>query len=82
MRLLTSDLDIQTIVAPIQNNDINLQPNFQRGEIWGEPKKKIDSILRDWHVPPIHVVEVKETAKQDVLDDQQRLVAIRDFFID
>ncbi|OIJ16499.1 hypothetical protein BKP45_21060 [Anaerobacillus alkalidiazotrophicus] len=81
MRLLPSDPDIQTIVARIEGSDINLQPDFQRGEVWGEPKKRrlIDSILREWHVPPIHVVEVKETAKQDVLDGQQRLAAIRDF---
>ncbi|MED3934402.1 DUF262 domain-containing protein [Priestia megaterium] len=81
MRLLPSDPDIQTIVARIKSKDINLQPDFQRGEVWGEPKKRrlIDSILREWHVPPIHVVEVKETAKQDVLDGQQRLASIRDF---
>ncbi|MEK4564103.1 DUF262 domain-containing protein [Alkalihalobacillus sp. FSL R5-0424] len=81
MRLLPSDPDIQTIVARIKGGDINLQPDFQRGEVWGEPKKRrlIDSILREWHVPPIHVVEVIETAKQDVLDGQQRLVAVRDF---
>ena len=52
-----------------------------KGEKCGDPKKRrlIDSILRDWHVPPIHVVEVRKTAQQEVLDGQQRLVAIRDF---
>ncbi|MCY7977715.1 DUF262 domain-containing protein [Bacillus inaquosorum] len=81
MRLLPSDPDIQTIISRIKNGDYDLQPDFQRGEVWGDPKKKrlIDSILRDWHVPPIHVVEVKETAQQEVLDGQQRLAAIRDF---
>jgi hypothetical protein len=81
MRLIPSDPDIRTIVNRIKDGDINLQPNFQRGEVWGELKKVklIDSILRDWHVPPIHVVEIKESGQQDVLDGQQRLVAIRDF---
>ncbi|WP_438348397.1 DUF262 domain-containing protein [Paenibacillus sp. FA6] len=81
MRLIPSDPDIRTIVSRIFDGDINLQPNFQRGEVWGEVKKVrlIDSILREWHVPPIHVVEIKESGKQDVLDGQQRLVAIRDF---
>ncbi|UTE76759.1 DUF262 domain-containing protein [Rossellomorea sp. KS-H15a] len=81
MRLIPSDPDIYTIVQRIKNGDIDLQPDFQRGEVWSEVKKKrlIDSILRDWHVPPIHVVEVIETRRQDVLDGQQRLVAIRDF---
>lgn len=81
MRLIPSDPDVQTIYSRIDNGDINLQPDFQRGEVWTDFKKRrlIDSILRDWHVPPIHVVEVKETAKLEVLDGQQRLVAIRDF---
>src|ERR1700753_3242148 len=80
MKLLPSDPDIQTIVARIKSEDLDLQPNFQRGEVWATSKKKklIDSILRDWHVPPIHVV-VGEEGRQEVLDGQQRLVAIRDF---
>jgi len=81
MRLLPSDPDVETIVSRIKKNDINLQPDFQRGEVWGLGKRQrlIDSILREWHVPPIHVIEVKKTAKQEVLDGQQRLVSIRDF---
>jgi len=81
MRLIGSDPDVQTIVSRIRSGDILLQPDFQRGEVWGEQKKRrlIDSILRQWHVPPIHVIEVKETARHEVLDGQQRLVAIRDF---
>lgn len=81
MRLLPSDPDIRTIFSRIVSEDIDLQPDFQRGEVWSEAKKQrlIDSILREWHVPPIHVIEVAETAKQEVLDGQQRLVSIRDF---
>jgi hypothetical protein len=81
MRLVPADPDVQTIVARIKNDDIDLQPDFQRGEVWGQAKQRrlIDSILRNWHVPPIHVIENPESATQDVLDGQQRLVAIRDF---
>ena len=59
MRLLPSDPDVETIVGRIKNGDIDLQPEFQRGEVWSKLKKQrlIDSILRDWHVPPIHVIE-------------------------
>ena len=80
MKLLPSDPDIQTIVGRISSGDLDLQPNFQRGEVWTTSKKKklIDSVLRDWHIPPIHVV-VDEEGRQEVLDGQQRLVAIRDF---
>jgi hypothetical protein len=81
MRLLPSDPDVETIVSRIKSGDINLQPEFQRGEVWPKAKKQrlIDSILRDWHVPPIHVIEQARSKKQEVLDGQQRLAAIRDF---
>lgn len=82
MRLLPSDPDTETIIARIESGDLNLQPEFQRGEVWSKAKKQrlVDSILRDWHVPPIHVIELKDSKKQEVLDGQQRLVAIRDFY--
>jgi hypothetical protein len=81
MRLLPSDPDVETIVGRIKSGDIDLQPEFQRGEVWSKLKKQrlIDSILRDWHVPPIHVIENPQSQKQEVLDGQQRLAAIRDF---
>lgn len=81
MRLLPSDPDVETIISRIDADDLNLQPDFQRGEVWSRGKKQrlVDSILRDWHVPPIHVIETRETRMQEVLDGQQRLVAIRDF---
>jgi hypothetical protein len=84
VRLVPSDPDVQTLVARIERGDIDLQPNFQRGEVWSRLKKQklIDSILRDWHVPPIHVIENKLTGRQEVLDGQQRLAAIRDFVDD
>ncbi|KAF0136596.1 MAG: hypothetical protein FD139_147 [Methylocystaceae bacterium] len=80
MQLQPSDPDIQTIVGRIRSNDLDLQPDFQRGEVWPLAKKKrlIDSILRGWHIPPIHVV-VDKVGRQVVLDGQQRLVSIRDF---
>lgn len=80
MRLSPSDPDIATVYRKIQNGRLDLQPDFQRGEVWGSPKQRlIDSILREWHVPPVHVIEIADTDKQEVLDGQQRLAAIRDF---
>lgn len=81
MRLIAWDPDVQTVVSRIDAGALDLQPNFQRGEVWPRPKKQrlIDSILREWHVPPLHVVENEATRMQEVLDGQQRLVAIRDF---
>lgn len=81
MQITPSDPDIATIYGRIKKNKLDLQPNFQRGEVWGLQKKQrlIDSILRGWHVPPIHIVQPKEGVIQEVLDGQQRLAAIRDF---
>ena len=57
---------------------MDLQPDFQRGEIWTHQKRLIDSILMGWRIPPIHVVKSSEII-DEVLDGQQRLAAIRDF---
>ncbi len=83
MNLQPSDPDIQTIVSRIRSGDLDLQPDFQRGEVWSTAKKRklIDSVLRNWHIPPIHVV-VTPSGRQEVLDGQQRLAAIRDFVED
>ncbi|MDQ0035438.1 hypothetical protein J2W30_003203 [Variovorax boronicumulans] len=81
MRLLPWDPDVETVVSRIESGVLDLQPDFQRGEVWSKGKKQrlIDSILRDWHVPPIHVIENSTSKGQEVLDGQQRLAAIRDF---
>lgn len=81
MKCQTTELEIETLVHRIKEGDMDLQPDFQRGEIWTPQKKKklIDSILRGWRIPPIHVVRSSEII-DEVLDGQQRLTAIRDFF--
>lgn len=81
MHLTPSDPDVATIYRKITTARLDLQPNFQRGEVWGKAKKQrlIDSILRGWHIPPVHIIKVPGSEKQEVLDGQQRLVAIRDF---
>ena len=81
MKCESTDLEIETIVNRIKNGDMDLQPDFQRGEIWTIQKKQklIDSILRGWKIPPIHVIHNAQSV-DEVLDGQQRLAAIRDFF--
>jgi hypothetical protein len=71
---------ITSIYYDIVNKEIDLKPDFQRGEVWPIVKKKllIDSIFREWHVPPIHVV-LLSNGKSEVLDGQQRLTAIKEF---
>lgn len=83
MRLIPSDPDIRTIVGRIDGKQIDLQPQFQRGAVWSVSKRQrlVDSVLRNWHVPPIHLVETK-LGKLEVLDGQQRLRSIHDFVND
>ena len=79
MRCSTSNIQLETIISRIKDGTLNLQPDFQRGEVWSlqKQKKLIDTILRRWTIPPIHIVPSDDV--DEVLDGQQRLVAIRDF---
>src|SRR5215212_2548824 len=81
MRLTPSDPDIETLYRRIIDGQLDLQPDFQRGEVWTLLKKKklIDTILRDLHIPPIHVIKPVQSPANEVLDGKQRLTAIRDF---
>lgn len=80
MKMTPWEPDLRTVVDRINNADIDLQPEFQRQEIWSPSKKKklIDTILRGWSIPPVFLV-VRSDGRMDVLDGQQRLAAIRDF---
>lgn len=80
MKLTPSEPDVKTLVERIGSGDIDLQPDFQRQEVWSIKKKKklIDTILRGWSIPPVHLVE-NEDKLMEVLDGQQRLASIRDF---
>ncbi|MFM4821279.1 DUF262 domain-containing protein [Aeromonas hydrophila] len=84
MKINTTDPDMRTIFSRIKEGSLDLQPDFQRAEVWKIPKKKllIDTILRGWQVPPVHVILNDESYIQEVLDGQQRLSAIRDFMSD
>ena len=83
MKLSRSELQLETIVSRIAANELDLQPNFQRGEIWDRRRRQrlIDTVLREWYVPAVHIVQT-EDGSEVVLDGQQRLAAIRDFLND
>lgn len=82
MKLTPTEPDVRTIVDRIENGDIDLQPDFQRQEVWSTNKKKrlIDTVLRGWSIPPVHLVE-GDQSQLEVLDGQQRLAALRDFIL-
>ena len=82
MKCLPTTVELEVVVSRIRNHTINLQPDYQRGEVWTVAKKKklIDTIIRGWMIPPIHLISDENAIVEEVLDGQQRLVAIRDFF--
>lgn len=81
MQLSSKDPDIQTILNWITDDRIDLEPDFQRGEVWNLSKKQllIDTILRDWQMPPIFIIIDEESLKKNVLDGHQRLTTIYQF---
>jgi len=82
VKLQRSDPEIDTLVSRIRKDELDLQPEFQRGEIWDLKRRQrlIDTVLRRWYVPAVHIVET--TDGEVVLDGQQRLAAIRSFYDD
>lgn len=64
-------------------NRINTNPDFQRPAVWGKAQKQllVDTILRDYDVPKLYW---RKTGSRpdcyDVVDGQQRLRAIWEFF--
>lgn len=81
MKLTPWEPDLRSLVDRIDSGSIDLQPEFQRQEVWSPTKKKrlIDTVLRGWSIPPVHFVVTSEK-RLEVLDGQQRLASIRDFF--
>ena len=58
-------------------------PDWQREEVWPESKKQylIDSILKGWTLPKFYFLKTSENPEEfEVVDGQQRLSAIFDFF--
>ena len=84
MRITAKDVDISNINDRINRGIYDLQPDFQRDIVWNIEKqqKLIDSIMRGWHIPPVHLVKIEGKEKFEVLDGKQRLFSIHDFLND
>jgi hypothetical protein len=83
------DVDIATvnlgsIIDMLENDEIELQPDFQRAaDVWDNIKKSrlIESILLGLPLPSFYFSEDPVTQKLSVIDGLQRLCAIRDFIL-
>lgn len=79
---------INDFIQWFENNTLQLAPKYQRGDVWTEIAKSyfIDSIMKDYPVPPIFLrqtidITLRQT-NREVIDGQQRLRAILDFYQD
>lgn len=58
-------------------------PDWQRQEVWSRSKRQnlIDTILRGWKLPKFYFLQLKDDPEEyEVVDGQQRLAAIFEFF--
>lgn len=64
-----------------QKKWINLRPEYQRRTVWDDPKRSlfIESLLLNVPIPPVFLYEW-ELSRYEVMDGQQRLNAIVDFY--
>lgn len=78
----TNNFLLPQIRDMIKNKEaINLHPEYQRRLRWtpAQKSKLIESLLLNIPVPPVFFYE-SEAARYEVMDGQQRLNTIRDFF--
>jgi hypothetical protein len=64
-----------------RRSEINTTPNYQRLPVWSLDRKQwfIDSIVRKLDIPKLYVRELRRD-KFEVIDGQQRIQAIWDFY--
>lgn len=83
------DVDISTVnlgslIDQLENDEIDLQPDFQRAtDVWSKIKKSrlIESIILGLPLPSFYFSEDPVSQKLSVIDGLQRICAIRDFVL-
>lgn len=83
------DVDISTVnlgslIEQLENDEIDLQPDFQRAaDVWDNVKKSrlIESILLGLPLPSFYFSEDPVSHKLSIIDGLQRICAIRDFVL-
>lgn len=80
-----STINLGSIIDNLANDEIDLQPDFQRSsDIWDKTQKSrlIESILLGLPLPSFYFSEDPKTKKLQIIDGLQRLCAIRDFILE
>lgn len=84
------DVDISTVnlgslIDQLENDEIDLQPDFQRvTDVWDNVKKSrlIESILLGLPLPSFYFSEDPVSQKLSIIDGLQRICAIRNFVLE
>lgn len=82
------EYDLETLVKKINKEYIKLDPDYQRRHRWDKitSSKLIESLILNIPIPTIYISQdydvdtETEESRFSVIDGQQRLTAIRDFF--
>lgn len=85
MEVYRLDLNVDQMCRPARRATTNPKPQYQRTHegVWTLQKKQLlmDTILRNYDIPKIYFRKVDHTTyKHEVVDGQQRLRAIWEFF--
>jgi len=82
MLLASLNPDIRSVLMQLADGDIDLDPEFQRGDVWNVKKQQmlVDTVLREWEIPPIFLIKNERKDIKEVLDGHQRLQAIKHFY--
>lgn len=83
------DVDISTVnlgslIDMLENDEIELQPDFQRAtDVWDNIKKSrlIESVILGLPLPSFYFSEDPVSQKLSIIDGLQRICAIRDFVL-
>jgi len=74
------DKTVQEFVLLFKNDQLNLDPGFQRESVWGsgDRRKLVDSILQNYPIPSVFMHRRSDNGKlvYDVIDGKQRLESI------
>lgn len=80
--MTASDWTTATLIDQLRRGNIDLNPRFQRREVWQPPRKSrfIESLLLNFPVPQVVLAEKQgQRGRYVVLDGKQRLLTLRQF---
>lgn len=82
MKSNSKKFSVSSALKKIRNGSMDLDPEYQRGAVWGRTRKAllIDSMLRGYDLPKVYLRETPNSYESyEVVDGVQRLTAMDDF---